>query len=162
MDILVRAKVHIFRRWVRPAEVVTSPNKPMAVMRRLPPNEGAHRGRGRCELCRRARHWLEDSVGTDGEFLGHHWSPLYENQGTHHNPDWLVRVFPMTHMSHFISDMLVIRPTLRTFYYWTFPHPMTHPYLYDIILLLWLLIPPHDVINDSWPFIAIGCSHAHD
>ena len=29
----------------------------------------------------------EDSVGTDGEFLDHHWSPLYGNQGTHHSPD---------------------------------------------------------------------------
>ena len=29
----------------------------------------------------------ESSVGTDGEFLNHHWSPLYGNQGTHHSPD---------------------------------------------------------------------------
>ena len=29
----------------------------------------------------------EDSVGTDGEFLDHHWSSLYGNQGTHHSPD---------------------------------------------------------------------------
>ena len=65
----------------------------------------------------------EDSVGTDGEFLDRHWSPLYGNQGTHHSPDWLVRIFPMTHMSHLISNMLVIQPTLRTFCYWTFPHP---------------------------------------
>ena len=77
------------------------------------------------------------SVGTDGEFLDHHWSPLYGNQGTHHSPDWLVRVFPMTHMSHFISDILVIQPTLRMFCYWTFPHPMTHLFSHDIILLLY-------------------------
>ena len=29
----------------------------------------------------------KDSVGTDEEFLDHHWSPLYGNQGTHHSPD---------------------------------------------------------------------------
>ena len=40
--------------------------------------------------------------------------------------------------------------------------PYDSSYHYDIILLLCLLIPPHDVINDSWPFIAIGYSHAYD
>ena len=82
MDILVRTLVYILCGWIRPAEVMMSPNKLMVVVRGLPPNKGAHRRRrGREESARRARHWqeiqwelMEDSL----TIIGPHYMEIKE------------------------------------------------------------------------------------
>ena len=62
----------------------------------------------------------------------------------------------MTHMSHFISDMLVIQPTLRTFCYWTFPQPMTHPLSMTSFLHYAYSFISHDVIMTHEPLFLLS------